>query len=319
MDREISWIGTRGCAELPFPESGKVFGKLRNLMNSFNLFARRDEISRDTAPVREETAVTPSSAIRPTLSSGENPQDKERNVFGEGLRIDGDVSSDTDIVIRGIVHGNIVCRGDIELSGSVQGDIEGRNIRIVGGRIEGNVVCSETLKVERSSVVGNLTAQRAQIDNKVEGNITVHGTLALLREADIRGDIVAGALSIEEGAVLTGKVSVSPGGASSDPAGRKRPGTVPDAVHAAPMQEPVAAEAGPKSVLASISGVTERPNLGRELFPQSEPVGAVAAVTRDDDQPEAADSPVTVVIGVIGILLWGFLLLRNSLADLLQW
>ena len=168
-------------------------------------------------------------------------------------------------------------------------------------------------------MVGNLTAQRAQIDNKVEGNITVHGTLALLREADIRGDIVAGALSIEEGAVLTGKVSVSPGGASSDPAGRKRPGTVPDAVHAAPMQEPVAAEAGPKSVLASISGVTERPNLGRELFPQSEPVGAVAAVTRDDAQPEAADSPVTVVIGVIGILLWGFLLLRNSLADLLQW
>lgn len=36
---------------------------------------------------------------------GENPQDKERNVFGEGLRIDGDVSSDTDIVIRCIVHG----------------------------------------------------------------------------------------------------------------------------------------------------------------------------------------------------------------------
>ena len=302
---------------MPFPESGKAFGKLRSLMNSFNLFARRDEVSRDAASVREETAVTPSSASRPTFSPGENPQEKERNVFGEGLRIDGDVSSDTDIVIRGTVHGNIVCRGDIELSGSVQGDIEGRNVRIVGGRIEGNVVCSEALKVERSSVVGNLTAQRAQIDNKVEGNITVHGTLALLREADIRGDIVAGALSIEEGAVLTGKVSVSPGGASSDPAGRKRPGTVPDAVHAAPMQEPVAAEAGPKSVLASISGVTERPNLGRELFPQSEPVGAVAA--RDDDQPEAADSPVTVVIGVIGILLWGFLLLRNSLADLLQW
>ena len=294
---------------MPLPENGKAFGKLRSLMNSFNLFARRDEVSRDAASVREETAVTPSSASRPTFSPGENPQEKERNVFGEGLRIDGDVSSDTDIVIRGTVHGNIVCRGDIELSGSVQGDIEGRNVRIVGGRIEGNVVCSETLKVERSSVVGNLTAQRAQIDNKVEGNITVHGTLALLREADIRGDIVAGALSIEEGAVLTGKVSVSPGGASSDPAGRKRPGTVPDAVHAAPMQEPVAAEAGP----------TERPNLGRELFPQSEPVGAVAAVTRDDDQPEAADSPVTVVIGVIGILLWGFLLLRNSLADLLQW
>ena len=126
MDREISWIGTRGCAELPFPESGKAFGKLRNLMNSFNLFARRDEVSRDTAPAREETAVTPSSASRPTLSSGENPQDKERNVFGEGLRIDGDVSSDTDIVIRGIVPRTTVCRGDIELSGSVQGDIEGR-------------------------------------------------------------------------------------------------------------------------------------------------------------------------------------------------
>jgi len=137
-------------------------------MNSFNLFARRDEVSRDAASVREETAVTPSSASRPTFSPGENPQEKERNVFGEGLRIDGDVSSDTDIVIRGTVHGNIVCRGDIELSGSVQGDIEGRNVRIVGGRIEGNVVCSETLKVERSSVVGNLTAQRAQIDNKVE-------------------------------------------------------------------------------------------------------------------------------------------------------
>ena len=92
MDREISWIGTRGCVELPLPENGKAFGKLRSLMNSFNLFARRDEVSRDAASVREETAVTPSSAIRPTLSFGENPQDKERNVFGEGLRIDGDVS-----------------------------------------------------------------------------------------------------------------------------------------------------------------------------------------------------------------------------------
>lgn len=225
MDREISWIGTRGCAELPVSGKRKGFRKVAE-PDEFvqSVCPSRRDFPRCGAGPRGDGGHAFFREPRPTLSSGENPQDKERNVFGEGLRIDGDVSSNTDIVIRGTVHGNIVCRGDIELSGSVQGDIEGRNVRIAGGRIEGNVVCSETLKVERSSVVGNLTAQRAQIDNKVEGNITVHGTLALLREADIRGDIVAGALSIEEGAVLTGKVSVSPGGASSDPAGPETAG-----------------------------------------------------------------------------------------------
>lgn len=159
----------------------------------------------ESAPVRDQTPVSaPSSSRREEGSSG-----RELNVFTEGLVIDGNVVSETGIVIRGTVRGSVDCRSDVEISGEIIGDVRGRNIRVVGGGVQGDIVAGEMLTIDKSGIKGNLTATHARINNLIEGDVSVRGTLALQREADIQGNITAAALSVEEGASMNGRITIS--------------------------------------------------------------------------------------------------------------
>lgn len=177
-----------------------------------------------------------------------SPQGRDMNVFTEGLTIEGNVTSETGIVIRGTVHGNVACRADVEISGQITGDVEGKNVRITGGGVQGNITAGEMLSVDRSRIKGNLSAMHARINNPIEGDIAVRGTLTLQREADIQGDITAAGLSVEEGASMNGRITISrerpegsyaPQTSRSASAAPKRPATkaIPSP-KAAPSSEP---------------------------------------------------------------------------------
>ena len=68
-----------------------------------------------------------------------SPQGRDMNVFTEGLTIEGNVTSETAIVIRGTVNGSVACRADVEISGEITGDVEGKNVRITGGGVQGDI------------------------------------------------------------------------------------------------------------------------------------------------------------------------------------
>lgn len=138
-----------------------------------------------------------------------SPQGRDMNVFTEGLTIDGNVASETGIVIRGTVNGNVSCRADVEISGEITGDVEGKNVRITGGGIKGNITAGEMLSIDRSRIKGNLSAMHARVNNPIEGDISVRGTLTLQREANIQGNITAAGLSVEEGASMNGRITIS--------------------------------------------------------------------------------------------------------------
>lgn len=138
-----------------------------------------------------------------------SPQGRDMNVFTEGLTIDGNVISETGIVIRGTVNGNVSCRADVEISGEITGDVEGKNVRITGGGIKGNITAGEMLSIDRSRIKGNLSAMHARVNNPIEGDISVRGTLTLQREANIQGNITAAGLSVEEGASMNGRITIS--------------------------------------------------------------------------------------------------------------
>lgn len=158
-------------------------------------------------PEPSERSLSKPSPVpqRPAPVAGE----RGVNVFCEGLVIEGNVVAETDIRIYGTVRGNVVCRSDIELSGEVTGDIEARNVRISRGSVQGDIRAREGLSIEDSVIKGNLTAAQAQINNRIEGDIVVRGTLSLLRAADVKGDITAAGLSVEEGAVMNGRITIS--------------------------------------------------------------------------------------------------------------
>ena len=175
----------------------------------------------------KKTFVPPTPVNRPM-----GPVEHQKNVFTEGLTIEGNVTSETDIVIRGTVRGNIVCHSDVELSGQLIGDLQGKNIRITEGSVQGNIMAEAMLSIDRSSIKGNITATHARINNPIEGDMVVHGMLTLQREADIHGNITAEVLSVDEGASMNGQISIirerSETSYASQPAPAPQPRRRPD-------------------------------------------------------------------------------------------
>ena len=194
-------------------EQASAFEQKSSFMSRFGRRSERDasESSTDASfPSGGAPGSTDFFAAVPAASRREEgAPPRDMNVFTEGLTIEGNVTSEAGIVIRGTVHGSVSCRADVEISGQITGDVEGKNVRIVGGGVQGNITAGEMLSVDRSRIKGNLSATHARINNPIEGDIAVRGTLTLQREADIRGNITAAGLSVEEGASMNGRITIS--------------------------------------------------------------------------------------------------------------
>ncbi len=100
-------------------------------------------------------------------------------------------SSPINIITVGtLIKGDITATGDFRLDGTLEGNIQLNGKLVVGdsGVVTGNVMC-----------------QNANIIGTVNGNLSVKELLSLHTSARVRGDILINKLSIEPGAVFTGK------------------------------------------------------------------------------------------------------------------
>jgi cytoskeletal protein CcmA (bactofilin family) len=102
---------------------------------------------------------------------------------------------------------------DVEIKGTVRFTHD----LVVDGKIEGEVDSDGSLTVgENARVRAEIRTRSVVIYGKVHGNITVSDRVELKANAELVGDIKAGTLSIEAGAIFVGR---STGGApSSTPA-----------------------------------------------------------------------------------------------------
>jgi len=95
-------------------------------------------------------------------------------MISAGTTLNGDISSDNDLRIDGTIHGNVVSTAKI----------------IIGAT---------------GYVEGNIESQQADINGKVEGNITAGDLLQLRGACNVQGNISAGKLQIEPTATFNGK------------------------------------------------------------------------------------------------------------------
>ena len=106
-------------------------------------------------------------------------KNNEINSISAGSRIDGDLVSKSDVRVDG------------ELNGSIKTD--GRLVLGEEGVVEGIVHC-----------------QSAIIGGELKATITSEDLLTLKSTAKLSGEIIAGKLAIEPGAVFSGKCSMGP-------------------------------------------------------------------------------------------------------------
>ena len=88
----------------------------------------------------------------------------------------------------------------------VEGDFTSQGNIIIEGEVKGNIKTKENLKVgQNSKIEANINVNNALISGEIRGNVKVKDKLQLTSTAKIFGDVEAKVLSVSEGAVLNGK------------------------------------------------------------------------------------------------------------------
>jgi cytoskeletal protein CcmA (bactofilin family) len=100
------------------------------------------------------------------------------NMIGVGTEITGDVNSNGDIRIDGVLNGNLFTKGKVVIGES--------------GKVKGEIYC-----------------KNADLEGTIEGKINVTQLLSLKASAQVNGDINTSKLAIEPGSRFTGNCSMS--------------------------------------------------------------------------------------------------------------
>jgi cytoskeletal protein CcmA (bactofilin family) len=98
-------------------------------------------------------------------------------IVGASVKLKGNLRSDGDIIIEGMVTGDLKTKGSIKIG-------------------------------EMASVVANVQAENIVISGNVQGNINIKEKLEITSTGRVIGDISASILSISPGAVFTGNAKM---------------------------------------------------------------------------------------------------------------
>ena len=100
----------------------------------------------------------------------------------------------------------------IESSTKIIGDIFSEADFRIDGIVEGNITTSGKIVVGKSGkITGIINCLNADISGSVSGKIEVNEVLSLMSESLIQGDIITGKLSVEEGAQVEASISMKSG------------------------------------------------------------------------------------------------------------
>ncbi|HUT22346.1 MAG TPA: polymer-forming cytoskeletal protein [Candidatus Bipolaricaulota bacterium] len=114
------------------------------------------------------------------------PQEGD-TVIGASIKIEGDLSSQGNIIVEGQVVGSVKTEKHLTV---------GQN-----ARVDAEIVAGETV-----------------VAGEINGNLTINGRTELKNTARVNGDIKTKVLKVEEGATINGKVEMGEGVAVSMPA-----------------------------------------------------------------------------------------------------
>jgi cytoskeletal protein CcmA (bactofilin family) len=110
------------------------------------------------------------------------------NIVGAGTVIDGDIKTNGDMRIDGILTGSINVKGKLVVGTS--------------GNVEGEIIC-----------------QNADVSGTIKGKIGVAELLSLKASAKLTGDIITNKIAVEPGATFSGSCSM--GGVIKDIKGER--------------------------------------------------------------------------------------------------
>ena len=136
--------------------------------------------------------------------------EEDVTVITKGTIINGSISTDGSLDIKGTVNGDIQCLGKLSITGNVKGNSSAAEVYISTERYEGNVISEGSVKIALGTVViGDINARSGVFAGAVKGEIDINGPVVIDSTAVIKGNIKAKSVQVNNGAVLDGFCSLS--------------------------------------------------------------------------------------------------------------
>ena len=94
---------------------------------------------------------------------------------------------------------------------SIEGDVETDGTLRIDGRLRGDVRRADVLVLAAgASIVGNVAAREVIVGGTITGNVSASQRVELQQTGAVAGDIEAGAIMIQEGGKVEGRMSIHP-------------------------------------------------------------------------------------------------------------
>ncbi|MDR0469690.1 MAG: polymer-forming cytoskeletal protein, partial [Peptococcaceae bacterium] len=85
-------------------------------------------------------------------------------IIAPGTVVDGSISSNEDLMIYGVVHGDVLNANKLIIHGEVSGSINAKDISLVDSIIAGNVVAMNSTEMTKDScILGDLTTENVVV------------------------------------------------------------------------------------------------------------------------------------------------------------
>ena len=99
----------------------------------------------------------------------------------------------------------------------IKGDITGDENLTIEGAVEGSVELGahEVCIGQSGRVNANVTAKIIKIEGEVKGDITGNEKVVVSKTGNVRGNIIAPRVTLEDGAKFKGSIDMDPGAASA--------------------------------------------------------------------------------------------------------
>ena len=147
----------------------------------------------------------------PEYDDSEITIDSQKGTYvTSSMIIHGKVKSQCDVLIEGVVYGDVVVDGNVGNKNLIVGDIKATNVALDGARVKGNINVEGRAKVgENSTIVGNVSAESIMVSSKIKGDLKASDIVVLEQDAIVVGNITANNFLSSPGANLKGAITTA--------------------------------------------------------------------------------------------------------------
>jgi len=132
-------------------------------------------------------------------------------VISSSTKIEGNITTDGNMIINGDVQGNISAKGNLAISGegNTNGEIYCASVVFENKESHSDIVAEENVVVsEGTTVNGNINCKNVVVKGKVLGDISATGSVVLKASAVVNGNVFAKTIGMEVGAKVNGSISM---------------------------------------------------------------------------------------------------------------